>query len=263
MSKWLTGQRWFITTRGFSAALLLVVICSITPSGIAQKKKKVTPSAKPPATELSKLREEFIKATKEYQSSLEKLLEIYERNVQKAEVQVSQARELFSQGLISKTQLADSETALAGAKDKVSETQRQIGSADTQIADMLLEAQTEAQLARNPIRKGSLLATAAYIRYNGPANWSLADSWKIQKFFQDTFKKPLPVAVFGQGAIHDRWRLDHRNAMDISLHPDGPEGQALLSFLRNNGIPYLAFRAAIPGTATGPHIHIGRPSHRY
>jgi len=69
--------------------------------------------------------------------------------------------------------------------------------------------------------------------------------------------------VFGQGSIHDRWRLDHHNSMDVSLHPDGPEGQALLGYLRANGIPFLAFRQAIPGTATGPHIHVGRPSHRY
>ena len=41
------------------------------------------------------------------------------------------------------------------------------------------------------------------------------------------------------------------------------EGRALLDYLQRNGIPYLAFRSAIPGTATGPHIHIGRPSHRY
>jgi hypothetical protein len=73
----------------------------------------------------------------------------------------------------------------------------------------------------------------------------------------------LPIAVFGQGAIHNQWRLDHRNAMDISLNPDGPEGKALLEFLRSNGIPFSAFRGAIPGVATGPHIHIGMPSHRY
>jgi hypothetical protein len=85
----------------------------------------------------------------------------------------------------------------------------------------------------------------------------------VQRFFLDAFKRPLPIAVFGQGSIHDRWRLDHHNAMDVSLHPDGPEGQALLGFLRANGIPFLAFREAIPGTATGPHIHVGRPSHRY
>jgi hypothetical protein len=69
--------------------------------------------------------------------------------------------------------------------------------------------------------------------------------------------------VFGQGAIHNQWRLDHRNAMDISLRPDEPEGQALIDFLKRNGIPFSAFRTAIPGVATGPHIHIGMPSHRY
>lgn len=108
-----------------------------------------------------------------------------------------------------------------------------------------------------------MVSTLAMIRYNGGASWGLSDAYKVQRFFQDTFKRPLPVAVFGQGAIHDRWRLDHRNAMDVSLHPDGPEGQALLGYLRANGIPFLAFRQAIPGTATGPHIHVGRPSHRY
>jgi hypothetical protein len=108
-----------------------------------------------------------------------------------------------------------------------------------------------------------MVKTASYIRYNGATMWGLSDAWKVQRFFQEAFKKPLPVAVFGQGSIHDRWRLDHHNAMDVSLHPDGPEGQALLGFLRANGIPFLAFREAIPGTATGPHIHIGRPSHRY
>ena len=29
------------------------------------------------------------------------------------------------------------------------------------------------------------------------------------------------------------------------------------------GIPFLAFRGAVPGKATGPHIHIGFPSHRF
>ena len=227
----------------------------------AQKKKR--PAAKPKVSEVDRLRDEFINATKDYKASLEKLLEIYERNVKKSEEQLAQAKDLFSQGLISKTQLAETENALTVAKSKVSETQRQMGAADTQIAETLLEAKAEAQFGRNQIRRGALLSTTAYIRYNGPANWSLADSWKVQQFFQATFHKPLPVAVFGQGAIHDRWRLDHRNAMDISLYPDSPEGQGLINFLRSNGIPFLAFRAAIPGTATGPHIHIGRPSHRY
>ena len=48
--------------------------------------------------------------------------------------------------------------------------------------------------------------------------WGIGEALEDQRFFSDTFKKELPVAVFGQGAIHERWRLDHRNAMDISLH---------------------------------------------
>jgi hypothetical protein len=105
--------------------------------------------------------------------------------------------------------------------------------------------------------------TSSFIRFTGGPGWNLGEAWKVQRFFSDTFKRELPIAVFGQGAIHDRWRLDHRNAMDIQLHPDSVEGQALLNFLQRNGVPYSAFRSAIPGTATGPHIHIGRPSHRY
>jgi hypothetical protein len=171
---------------------------------------------------------------------------------------------LFAQGLISKNELAVSERALADANDKVTETRLRMNNADSQIADALVEAEAERTLAKSkPLAKGSLLQTAAYIRYNGGASWALSDAWKVQRFFLESFKKPLPIAVFGQGSIHDRWRLDHHNAMDVSLHPDGAEGQALLNFLRSNGIPFLAFRAAIPGTATGPHIHIGRPSHRY
>jgi ribosome-binding protein aMBF1 (putative translation factor) len=235
---------------------------------VAAQKKKATTKAKPsqtkPADKLARLRDEFIKATKDYKASLENLLASYEKNVAKAETRLSQSRELLAQGLISKNDVEASERTLAEANDKVAETKQRMNSADAQIADTLVEAEAEKSLAKSkPMRKGSLLRTAAYIRYNGGASWALSDAWKVQRFFLDTFKKPLPIAVFGQGSIHDRWRLDHHNAMDVSLHPDGAEGQALLSFLRSNGTPFLAFRQAIPGTATGPHIHIGRPSHRY
>ena len=153
---------------------------------------------------------------------------------------------------------------VAVAKDKVAEVDRNNAVADTQIADTLLEAEAEAKLRTSkPMAKGSVISTAAMIRYNGGGAWILSDAWKVQRFFQQAFQKPLPISVFGQGAIHVRWRLDHNNSMDVSLHPDGAEGQAVLGFLRANGIPFLAFRQAIPGTATGPHIHIGRPSHRY
>jgi hypothetical protein len=228
-------------------------------AGAGKQKTKRTK----PVDELARLREEFIKATNDYKANLEKLRASYEKNVIKANERLTQSKELFAAGLISRKDLEAGERAVADAKEKVTEVDHRMATADTQIAETLLEADSEKTLRNVRIPKGGIVRTTALIRYNGAAAWALSDAWKVQRFFLDAFKKPLPIAVFGQGAIHDRWHLDHRNSMDVSLHPDGPEGQALMGFLRNNGIPFLAFRAAIPGTATGPHIHIGRPSHRY
>jgi hypothetical protein len=247
---------------------VLALSCLLLFSDDVAAQKKTTPTkpraTKPkPVDELTNLREQYIKATNDYKASLEKLRASYERDVVKAEGRLALSQGLFAQGLISKKEVEAGELAVAVANDKVNEVKLRIVTADTQIAQTLLEAETEKQLAKTKVPKGGMVRTAAYIRYNGGAAWALGDAWKVQRFFLEAFKKPLPIAVFGQGAIHDRWRLDHRNSIDVSLHPDGPEGQALLNFLRINGIPFLAFRAAIPGTATGPHIHIGRPSHRY
>ena len=240
------------------AALTLCVDVS------AQRRTKKKPAPAQPPSELSKLREEYVKATNEYKASLGKLLPYYENDVKKAEANLEKSKNLLAEGLIPKKQVEENERELAVAKQKIAETNRALTSADEQIAAVLVEAAANDEIAKNlRLAKQSLVRTAAFTRYTGAGGWSLSDAWKVQRFFSDTFNKQLPIAVFGQGAIHDRWRLDHRNAMDIQLHPDGAEGQALLNFLEKNGIPYLAFRAAIPGTATGPHIHIGRPSHRY
>jgi hypothetical protein len=240
--------------------LCVFVVCvDVSP----QRKTKKKPATAPP-TELTKLREEFVKATSEYKASLTKLLTIYEGNVKKAEEKLELSRKLLAEGLISRLQVEENERALAADKAKVEETRRQMTSADEQVANIFAESEAEKQLAKDlRLARQSLVRTASFTRYTGAPGWALSDAWKVQRFFSDTFHRQLPIAVFGQGAIHDRWRLDHRNAMDIQLHPDGVEGRALLEFLQKNGIPYLAFRSAIPGTATGPHIHIGRPSHRY
>jgi len=95
-----------------------------------------------------------------------------------------------------------------------------------------------------------------------PGKWSLADAAKVEKFFLSKFKRPLPLTAFGQSDLHTRWGLDHRNGMDVGLHPDSVEGRALIEFLRAESIPYLVFRGPVPGVATGPHIHIGNRSSR-
>jgi hypothetical protein len=241
-----------------------VLVVSVSVDVLAQRKTKKKPAPAQPPSELEKLREEYFKATNEYKASLGKLLPFYETEVKRAEEKFEMSKKLLAEGLIAKSQFEETKRALVAAKQKMAETNRAMTSADEQIAAVLVEAAANDEIAKNlRFAKHGLVRTAAFTRYTGASNWNLSDAWKVQRFFTDTFHKQPPVAVFGQGAIHDRWRLDHRNAMDIQLHPDGPEGRALLDFLQKNGIPYLAFRSAIPGTATGPHIHIGRPSHRY
>lgn len=242
-------------------ALIVLILVAIDVSAQRKRKKPPVPAAQ---DELAKLREEFVNATKEYKSSLEKLVAIYEGNVTKAEEKLELSRKLLAEGLIAKIQVEENERAVAAAKDKVSDTRRQMTNADSQIASVIVEADADEKIAKDlRLAKQRLVRTASFTRFTGAPGWNLGEAYKIQRFFSDTLNKQLPIAVFGQGAIHDRWRLDHRNAMDVSVHPDTAEGRALLDFLQRNGIPYLAFRSAIPGTATGPHIHIGRPSHRY
>jgi len=238
--------------------LLLMLGAFLAVSAQKKGRPKATPK---PVSELAKLRSDYINAANEYKTSLEKLLSLYENNVKKAEDKLVTAKKLFDEGLIAKNQIDADELAVVKERDRVAETRGQIVNADMQIAETLVEAKAEAKIPR--LAKGGYISTTSFIRFNGAVGWGLNDAWKVQRFFSDAFKKPLPIAVFGQGAIHDRWHLDHRNAMDVSLNPDGAEGQSLMNFLRTNGIPFSAFRQAIPGTATGPHIHIGRPSHRY
>lgn len=252
--------------RGLLVSILIFIVSA---SAFAQRKPKTPakpskPPVEQPQTELDKLRDEYVKATKEYKASLQRLLVLYEDSLKKAEDKRDQAQKLMADGLMSQREVEQVEAVVTTARLKVTETQAQITGADTQIAQALIEVEGDKEIAKlGPVRRGSLIKTTSFIRYNGVGAWALAQAGKIEMFFQQTFKRPLPIAVFGQGAIHNQWRLDHRNAMDISLNPDGAEGQALINFLQSNGIPFSAFRTAIPGVATGPHIHIGMPSHRY
>jgi hypothetical protein len=86
----------------------------------SQKKSaaKKPPVAETPApeTNLAKLRDEYIKATKDYKASLQKLLGMYQDSVTKAEQTPRTAAELLADGLISKSELEQSETSLTEAK---------------------------------------------------------------------------------------------------------------------------------------------------
>lgn len=94
------------------------------------------------------------------------------------------------------------------------------------------------------------------------ASWSLSRLPEVETAYQTTFKKKLPLVNRGQGGIHNKWGYDHRDSADVSINPSTPEGQQFIEQLKKQGVPFLAFTGAIPGVATGPHVHIGFPSRK-
>ncbi len=84
----------------------------------------------------------------------------------------------------------------------------------------------------------------------------------ISSEFQKQFHHPLPISALGQTLVHQSMGLDHRNRVDVALNPDQPEGVWLRRLLERLHVPYLAFRNAVAGAATAPHIHIGTESTR-
>jgi hypothetical protein len=209
--------------------------------------------------ELARLRADVIQKMKESRVSAERLLALHEEEQARLTIEYQRRREFYSQGLISRAELNQVERALAEAMVRVDEDKRWLMESDIAIT----EASMRDELLRLPgLALGGYSETGTLLRFNGSASWSLADAAKIEKFFAQAFGRALPVSAFGQTATHERLRFDHRNAMDVALHPDSGEGRSLLSYLRQAGIPFIAFRGAVSGAATGAHIHIGSPSVR-
>lgn len=269
-------------SRAVTAALAMTLALSLCvqasharqKSRTSARTKKAAPPAQekvetPPAGELARLRAQLVQATKDYKSSLEQLVTLYETEVKRADERVDKTRELFRAGLVSKRELEKEEAAAEGARAKVARVEGQLKNADVQIAETLVEAEVEESAAKAlakaksaPRAVGGLVTTTAYIRYGGSRAWSLSEASTVMQFYTRSFGRQLPVSSFGQSPVHDRWGYAHYNAMDVGVSPDSVEGRALMEYLRSSGIPFTAFRFAIPGTATGPHIHIGSPSHK-
>lgn len=127
-----------------------------------------------------------------------------------------------------------------------------------------LLAMARAEQALEQARASELAALQpVMIRYPGTAPFTIAHDLKtIGDAFSNQFHEPLPVSALGQTLIHQGLGFDHRGRVDVGLNPDATEGLWLRSYLERRHIPYIAFRAAVTGSATAPHIHIGPGSMR-
>jgi hypothetical protein len=203
---------------------------------------------------------EVVAALEDYRATLETLMPMRERVLAGAIKMRDQRRELLERGIVSRREFEETETAVAAAGRKVEDTRLALAGADQALA----EAMTARILAGlRPLGPGGYERSAGLIRYNGPAAWSLTpDTAKLRQFFASRFGRPLPVSAFGQTPLHDRMGFDHKDALDVAVHPDSAEGRALMDYLRAAGIPFIASWGAVPGAASGAHIHVGQPSPR-
>lgn len=210
-------------------------------------------------SELARSRAEVLEKIKETRAGAEKLLALHESERQRRAEEYQRQRELYHQGLVSRSEVLQAEHVLAMAMLKVDEDKRWLAETDMAITEVAMRD----ELLRLPkLALGGYSETRTLLRFNGGALWKAGDVAKIERFFVETFGRALPISALGQTATHDRLRFDHREAMDVALHPDSKEGQSLLAYLRQAGIPFIAFRSAVPGSSTGAHIHIGKPSAR-
>jgi hypothetical protein len=187
--------------------------------------------------------DEMISAANRRLERRQKALEEGKKLVE-AKVAPAQSLETFSEDI----EGARKEVELAGSRAKLTHA----------LAEMArLEETLETKLAQQPSEAPNIAE-----RYDGDGVFSLATFSRVYAAFETRFGKQLPVSAMGETAVHRSLGFDHRGRVDVAVYPDTPEGIWLRDYLTKSHIPYFAFRQAVPGKATGAHIHIGPMSTR-
>ncbi len=262
--------------RGFTkVGVIALLICSGSAASaqtplsakteLTQQKSAATKTATQRVSSNDTVSAELTAASYDYKANSLNEVRLQEEEIKKAEVKLEQLRQLVAEGLVARNELTAGEQSLTDLKQKLTSTRQQIADSERMVAELKAaeqRAKTQTAQAAKLAATSRSLITPTILRYNGVSSWTVAGLAGVQSFFLSAFGKSLPLSALGQSATHDRLGYDHRNAVDVALHPDSAEGRAIIAYLQRNGIPYLAFRSAVPGVATGPHIHIGSPSHR-
>jgi len=245
-------------TRQRASAAIFILLLLLPASGFAQGSPG-NPRSAAVNSELARSRTDVLEKTKETRAGAERLLALHDAELKRMTEEYEKRRELYYQGLISRNEVIQAEQAVAQTMLRIRDDKRFLAETDTALTEFTMRD----ELLRLPgLPLGGYSETNHLLRFNGAAGFTLAEVTKIERFFTSTFGRGLPISALGQTATHDRMRFDHHNAVDVALHPESPEGQSVLNYLRQAGIPFIAFRGAVPGAATGAHIHIGKPSPR-
>ncbi len=185
------------------------------------------------------------------------MVQAAERRIERRKQEAEWTRELVELGALARNRLREPAEKLAWAEREL-ELARKRAELVAELAEMA-RAEHAALASEPPVAEA---AGPLVERFDG-ARFRSGDLAKIEQAYQARFLKPLPVSARGDTALHRALGFDHRDRLDVAVHPDHPEGVWLRNYLRENGVPYFAFRGSVAGKATGAHVHVGPPSERW
>ena len=201
----------------------------------------------------------LLETVRQHRRTLEEDVPRRERDLHAALASLDRRSVLYAQGLMSREELQVAAREVSDARGRLEATRSEL----LRTAALITEIEARRRLARLPsLRPGQYEVHDAFVRYAGTRPFAPAAMRALARHFVERLGRTLPVSAVGQTDVHTRLGLDHRDAIDVAVHPDSAEGRLVIAWLRAHDISFLAFRGAQTGMATGAHIHVGPPSER-
>lgn len=179
-----------------------------------------------------------------------------ERRFERQKERIDRTQKLVEAGVLARGELSSLQEELESRRLTVDLAKSRATLLD-EIAEM-----ARRELAESAEATSGRDAHPAMERFDGDGRLSPVQIRIIETAFEKKFNKPLPISANGETSVHRALGFDHRGRVDVAINPDQREGVWLRTYLEANEIPYYAFRSAVPGKATGAHIHIGPGSTR-
>ncbi len=190
--------------------------------------------------------------TREYEARLVDHLTQLDQEHGRVRARLETFRELYREGLVARIRLEAQEEELRLVDLELQLERKRLGQSRELRLEILAGRSDPTEETEFPIE-----------RFRGGGSWELEDLPALSIYYQNRFGEALPISAQGQTEVHTQLGFDHRGRADLAIHPDSEAGKVVLLYLRQQEIPYIAFRAPIEGAATGAHIHVGPPSNRF
>jgi len=190
----------------------------------------------------------------------DQMMFVAQRLVMRRQRSMIEMQQLVESGVISR-----SEAEASGADFDRAQTELHLAQTRVNLIIQMAEAlriQKNIASLETEVESHPEWAGKVYTKYDGNGIFTPRDLQNISLAFVSKFARPMPISADGETATHRALGFDHRGRVDVAVSPDQPEGIWLMKYLQTNRIPYFAFRMAVPGKATGAHIHIGPQSTR-